>query len=404
MLDKLAELSVRTGLNVQPNQQVIMSAPMAALPFVRALTKHAYQAGASLVTTLYADEECTLARYQHGSNESFDAAADWLYRGMAEAFASGAARLAVSGDNPALLAGQDADKIARAARSNGIAYKVASSKIQNFDMNWHIIPFVTPAWAKQVFPGVPEHIAVRKLWKAVFHAVRVDNDDPVALWKEHNAKLHARNQYLNGKRYSALKYVGPGTDLTLGLADDHNWVGGSQPARNGVICNPNMPTEENFTAPHCMRTFGHVSSTKPLSLRGTLVEGIRVTFHEGAIIDAKAEKGQAVLEKLIGTDAGSKRLGEVALVPHSSPISQSGLLYFNTLFDENAASHIAIGSPYTKCVKGGGEMKAEDLTSRGLNTSDVHVDWMIGSDKIDIDGITADGTAEPLMRKGEFVF
>jgi aminopeptidase len=208
---------------------------------------------------------------------------------------------------------------------------------------------------------------------------------------------------MNDKRYAALHFRGPGTDLTVGLADEHCWCGGAEYAKNGILCNPNIPTEEVFTTPHRLRVEGTVSSTKPLSHQGTMIEGIRVRFENGSIVEVHASKGQEVLEKMISTDEGARRLGEVALVPHSSPISASGILFFNTLFDENAASHIALGEAYTTCITNGGQMKPEELVSRGSNESLIHVDWMIGSNQIDVDGITASGEAEPLMRQGEWV-
>jgi aminopeptidase len=214
--------------------------------------------------------------------------------------------------------------------------------------------------------------------------------------------LQKRAAYLNEKRYSALKYRGPGTDFTLGLADDHVWMGGGTTAGNGIYCIPNMPTEEVFSMPHKDRADGTVTATKPLSHQGTMIEGIQVRFEKGRIVEAHASRGEEVLRKLIDTDDGARRLGEVALVPHSSPIASSGMVFLNTLFDENAASHIALGQAYSSCVKDGDKLSKEDIAAKGANDSLIHVDWMIGSDKLDIDGVTATGTIEPLMRGGEW--
>ena len=208
---------------------------------------------------------------------------------------------------------------------------------------------------------------------------------------------------MNEKRYAALHFRGPGTDLRVGLADDHQWMGGGTRAGNGAYCIPNMPTEEVFTTPHKDRVDGTVTSSKPLSHQGTLIEGIAVRFEGGRVVDAKASKGQEVLQRMIDTDEGARRLGEVALVPHSSPIATSGLLFFNTLFDENAASHIALGQAYSTCVKNGDQLTPEELAAKGANDSLIHVDWMIGSGQIDLDGVTSGGSTEPLMRKGEWV-
>ena len=253
-----------------------------------------------------------------------------------------------------------------------------------------------------MFPDLPEHDAVRRLWDAIFAASRSDQPDPVAAWAAHNAVLAAKTAHLNAKRYQALHFRGPGTDLRVGLADGHLWLGGAERAKNGITCNPNIPTEEVFTTPHAARVDGHVRSTKPLSYQGTLIRDIAVRFEAGRIVDATASAGQGVLQKVLSTDLGASRLGEVALVPHSSPISASGLLFFNTLFDENAASHVAIGQAYRTCLEGGATASDADLAARGANTSLIHIDWMIGSAAIDVDGVLPGGVAEPLMRAGEW--
>lgn len=401
-LDRLAEIAVRVGLNLARGQEVVMTTPLDGLPLARLISDHAYKAGASLVTTLINDDELTLSRFRHASDESFDRSNGWLFEGMANAFRNGAARLAVVGDNPALLAGQDPAKVGRANRARSKAYQPALELITNFAINWSLVPAATPAWAKAVFPNEAPDVALAKLWEAIFAASRVNSVDPVAEWREHNRALHARKDFLNAKRYAALHFRGPGTDLKVGLADDHDWNGGAAEAENGIVCNANIPTEEVFTTPHAMRCDGTVRSTKPLSHMGTMIEGIEVRFSEGRVVEARASKGEEVLMQMIDTDEGARRLGEVALVPHSSPISQSGLLFENTLFDENAASHIALGQAYSKCIIGGGKMSADELKKRGANRSLIHVDWMIGSAAIDVDGIAANGQAEPLMRKGEW--
>ena len=401
-LEKLAETAVRVGLQLQRGQDLVVTAPIAALPLARLITKHAYLAGAGLVTTFYGDEEATLARYRHAPDESFDKASGWLYDGMAKAFANGAARLAIAGDNPMLLSAEDPSKVARANRANSMAYKPALEKISNFDINWNIVSYPNPSWAKQVFPELAEDEAVRRLADAIFAASRVDVADPIAAWAAHNADLGKRSAWLNGKRFSALHFTGPGTDLTVGLADGHEWHGGASTAKNGITCNPNIPTEEVFTTPHALRVEGHVSSTKPLSHQGTLIDDIRVRFEAGRIVEAKASRGEEVLNKVLDTDEGARRLGEVALVPHSSPISKSGILFFNTLFDENASCHIALGQCYSKCFLNGASLSPDEIAAQGGNSSLIHIDWMIGSGDVDIDGVTADGGRVAVMRKGEW--
>ena len=402
-LDKLAEVAVRVGLGLVPGQEVVLTAPLEAAPLVRRITEQAYRAGAKLVSPLYSDEQSALLRFEHAPDDAFDYAPAWLYDGMARAFESGAARLAIGGEDPTLLSGQDPDRVARANRARSIAYRPALELITNFAINWNIVCYATPSWARVVFPDLPEADAVARLWDAIFAASRIDAPDPVAAWATHNAALHARTSALNGKRYSALHFSGPGTSLIVGLADGHLWAGGSEPSKSGIVCNPNIPTEEVFTTPHLARVDGTVRSTKPLSYQGTLIEGIEVRFEGGRIVESAATSGHAVLERVLGTDDGARRLGEVALVPHSSPISRSGALFFNTLFDENAASHIALGQSYRTCLTGGTTADAAELAQRGANSSLIHIDWMIGSGEVDVDGIGTEGQREPVMRRGEFV-
>jgi aminopeptidase len=401
-LDRLAEVAVKVGLRLREGQDLLLTAPAVALPLVRRIAEHAYKAGAGLVTPLFSDEEVTLSRFRFGHDDSFERAASWLYQGMAQAFGANTARLAIVGDNPMLLSGEDPAKVARASKANSIAYQPALEKIVNFDTNWNIIAYPSLSWAKQVFPGDAEDVAVAKLADAIFAASRVDSDGAVAAWDKHNAVLRERTEWLNGQRFKALHYSGPGTDLTIGLADGHEWVGGASTAKNGITCNPNIPTEEVFTTPHCRRVYGHVVSSKPLSYQGTLIDDIAVRFEEGRIVEATASRGEEVLNKVLDTDEGARRLGEVALVPHSSPISRSGLLFFNTLFDENAASHIALGQCYSKCFVDGGKLTPQQIAAQGGNKSLIHIDWMIGSDKTDIDGMRADGSRVPVFRKGEW--
>ena len=401
-LDRLAEVAVRVGLGLASGQELVITAPLQAAPLVRRVTEHAYKAGASLVTTLYSDEECTLARFNFAPDAAFDYAPAWMCDGMAAAYRTGAARMAIGGENPALLAGQDPDKVARTNRARSVAYRPALELITTFATNWSIVCYATPAWAALMFPDLPQEEATAKLWDAIFAASRLDGPDPVAAWQAHNDALHARTAYLTGKHYEALHFRGPGTDLRVGLSDGHIWMGGSERAKNGVVCNPNIPSEEVFTTPHLARVEGTVRSTKPLSYGGTLIRDIEVRFEGGRIVAATASTGQDVLTKVLDTDAGARRLGEVALVPNSSPISASNLLFFNTLFDENAASHVAIGQSYRTCLEGGTTADDAELERRGANTSLIHIDWMIGSGEIDVEGILPGGGSEPVMRKGEW--
>ena len=403
-LDRFARLAVHVGLNLQPGQELLITATIEQLPLVRLITEHAYKAGALLVTTTYSDDEAVLARYKYAADASFDHAAQWQADGTAAAFRSGAARLALSGANPALLSGQDPAKVSRANIAASKASKPAMEMITRHAINWSILAAATPAWARLVFPGEREDIAISKLWDAIFTASRATSEDPVAAWKAHSAQIHARVDFLNARRFHALRFHSDDgqTDLTVGLADDHLWAGGGGKSGNGVFCNANVPTEECFTTPHKDRVDGFVTASKPLSHQGTLIENIRCRFETGRIVEATASTGNDVLNRLISTDEGARRLGEVALVPHSSPIAQSGLLFWNTLFDENAASHIALGQAYATCLIEGEHMTEDQLAALGANTSLIHVDWMIGSGRMNVDGLAADGTSRPLMIAGEW--
>ena len=401
-LDCLAETAVRVGLGLQKGQELVVTAPVEALALARRVTEHAYRAGASLVTLVLNDDEQGLLRYRFASDESFDVAPAWLYEGMAQAYRNGAARLAIVGDDPTLLSAQDPAKVSRANRARSKAYSPALELIASFAINWTIVAAATPAWAKCVFPNDPADRALAKLWDAIFSASRVDGADPVAEWAAHNAALAQRTATLNARRFHALHFKGPGTDLVVGLADDHEWAGGASTAKNGIVCNANIPTEEVFTTPHRERVNGVVRATKPLSYMGALIENIAVRFENGRIVEANATAGVDVLRRVLETDEGAAMLGEVALVPHLSPISKSGLLFFNTLFDENAASHIALGQAYSKCFVGGDRMSEAELRARGANRSLIHIDWMIGSAEIDVDGLDSSGGRAAVMRNGEF--
>jgi aminopeptidase len=303
-VERLAARAVKVGLRLQPGQDLFLTAPTAALPLARLIVAEAYKAGAGLVTPLLSDEEMTLARFRFAPDASFDRAPGWFYEGVGKAFAANTARLAIVGEDPMLLSQEDPVNVARANRANSIAYQPALEKIAGFDINWNIVAYPTASWAKRVFPGDEEDVAVGKLAEAIFSASRVDNDDPVSAWTVHNAALTRRTEWLNARKFHALHYSGPGTDLTIGLADGHEWQGGAATAKNGIVCNPNIPSEEVFTTPHARRVDGHVVSTKPLSYQGTLIDGIAVRFEAGRIVEAKAQRGEDVLKKVLDSERG----------------------------------------------------------------------------------------------------
>ena len=400
--DRLAEVAVKVGLGLRSGQELVLTAPLTAVPLVRRIVEHAYRAGAGLVTPLYADAVVTLARYRHAEEAGFDQATGWLFEGQAKAMDKGAARLAVFGDDPSLLAGENPEQVARASRAYASAADPVFSRIARFETNWTVLAYPSPAWAARVFPDLPEDAAVTALADAIFSACRVDGPDPITAWAEHSRQLHARCDWLNGKRFQALHFAGPGTNLTVGLADGHLWTGGAATAKNGVTCIPNLPTEEISTVPHAHRVEGTVRATKPLSHHGTLIEGIEMRFEAGQAVRVASRTGEDVLRAALGTDEGAGRLGEVALVPHGSPISRSGLLFYETLFDENAACHIAMGRCYPGNVEGGTEMDQATLARAGGNHSAIHIDWMIGSSALDVDGLAPNGDRVPVFRKGEW--
>jgi len=402
-IDKLANLAVKRGVGLQKGQNLLITAPIESLPLVRKIAEHAYKEGASIVTPLFTDSDITLSRFKYAPDESFDSATDWLFNGMGEAFDNNTARMAIAGDDPMLLSQMDPDKVSRANKAMAKAYKPARERITEFKINWNIVSWPGSAWASRVFPELPLDEAIVKLADAIFDASRASVDDPIQAWDDHNEKLRIKTNWLNEKNFAALQYNGPNTNLRVGLADEHEWMGGASKAQNGIICNPNIPSEEVFTTPHAHKVDGTVSSTKPLSYQGTLIDNIKVTFKDGKITEAHASKGEEVLQKVLKSDEGASRIGEVALVPHSSPISQSGIIFYNTLFDENAASHIALGQCYSKCFKGDLDLSKEEISKRGGNSSMIHIDWMIGSDQIDVDGIDQSGNSVPIFRQGEWV-
>ncbi len=401
-IDKLANLAVKRGVGLQKGQNLLITAPIESLPLVRKIAEHAYKEGASIVTPLFTDSDITLSRFKFAPDESFDTATDWLFNGMGVAFDNNTARMAIAGDDPMLLSQMDPDKVSRANKAMAKAYKPARERITEFKINWNIVSWPGSAWASRVFPDLPIEEAIVKLADAIFDASRASVEDPIQAWDDHNEKLRIKTNWLNDKNFAALQYNGPNTNLRVGLADEHEWMGGASKAQNGIICNPNIPSEEVFTTPHAYKVDGTVSSTKPLSYQGTLIDNIKVTFKDGKIIEAHASKGEEVLQKVLKSDEGASRIGEVALVPHSSPISQSGIIFYNTLFDENAASHIALGQCYSKCFKGDLDLSKEEISKRGGNSSMIHIDWMIGSNEIDVDGIDHEGNSIPVFRKGEW--
>jgi aminopeptidase len=410
MLRTYAELTVKVGLNLQPRQRLLIIGPVAnggcaleAAPLVRQITAAAYDAGARLVETMWGDEALLGARLQRASPDSFDEFSAWLPRALVEHVEAGHAVLSIYANDPDQLKDCPPDRVAAVQQATARAVRPFREHISRNQTNWGVVAAAAQSWAARVYPQLPPADQMTQLWSAIERLCRLDRPDPIAAWETHLAALAARTEQLNAKQYTALRYKGPSTALTIGLPADHCWMGGRSTSASGIRFAPNLPTEEVFTMPHKDRVDGTVRSTKPLSYGGTLIEGFSLTFAAGRVVDVQAEKGADVLRRLVGMDAGAARLGELALVPHNSPVAQTGVLFYNTLFDENAASHVALGAAYKFTLRGGETMSDEEFECAGGNRSAAHVDFMIGSPELDVDGVLTSGEIEPVMRRGDWV-
>lgn len=410
LLQKYAEAIVRVGLNLREGQRLIITnatargVPPAGRALVHEVAKAAYAAGAKYVETIWGDEEMHRIRLQNAPTDSFDEYPKFHIDAVMGMIKNGDALLSIYANDPDAFAGLDPERVGAMQKSHLQNYSPIGVEVSRNAVNWCVVASASPAWAAKIFPGLNSEEAEEKLWQAIFETTRATQPDPVAAWMEHIQNLTKRGKYMQAKKYSALHYTAPGTDLTLGLPKGHRWISARMPAENGVDFTANMPTEEIFTLPDRHRADGTVSATFPLSYGGSLIEDFSVTFENGQITKVNAKKNEAILQKLVDTDDGSKRLGEVALVPASSPIAKRGYLFYNTLFDENASCHIAIGRAYRFTLAGGEELNDEEFNTAGGNVSLSHVDFMIGSPQMDIDGITEDGSHEPVMRQGEWAF
>ncbi|KYG35323.1 aminopeptidase [Alkalihalobacillus trypoxylicola] len=403
-LEKYAELAVEVGVNIQKDQTLVIRTSLFAAPFVRLITKKAYELGAKHVHMDWSDEEVTKLKYKLAPEEAFNEFPQWIADGYEKMADQGAAFLSIAGADPDLLKGVDPNRIAAANKASGIAMEGFRSYMTSDKVSWSIVAHPSHKWAKKVFPELDEEQAMTKLWEAIFSATRMDEENPVDAWKKHLEVLDEKMNSLNEKNYHALHYKSEGTDLTIELPEKHIWISGGSTNKEGVPFVANMPTEEVFTAAKKNGVNGVVSSTKPLNYGGTLIENFSLTFKDGAVVDFTAEKGYETLKRLLETDEGARYIGEVALVPHDSPISNANIVFYNTLFDENASNHLALGSAYAFSIKGGKEMNKKQLEENDLNTSITHVDFMMGSATMDIDGLKKDGTREPLFRKGNWAF
>ncbi|HFX3725212.1 TPA: aminopeptidase [Enterococcus faecium] len=402
LLKKYARLIAETGVATEKGHTVVLQISVDQAPLARLITQEAYKFGAAEVIVQWTDDQIQREFLLHAATDrienvpqsKIDQADEWLEKG--------ASRISVVSADPDAFAGVDSQRVASYQAAAGKALMNLRKATQANKVSWTVVAAAGKQWAAKVFPDLPEEEQVDALWDQIFKTTRVYEEDPVLAWKKHDEKLAKKAEELNQEQFSALHYTAPGTDIIIGLPKNHLWEGAGSYNARGKKFMANMPTEEVFTAPDSHRVDGYISSTKPLSYAGTIISGMKFTFKDGKVVDFSAEQGEDVLAKLLDTDEGARRLGEVALVPDPSPISQSGIIFFNTLFDENASNHLALGSAYAFSVKGGTEMSDEELAEAGLNRSQTHVDFMVGSDKMDIDGIREDGSTVPIFRNGDW--
>ena len=405
VLEKYADLIVRVGLNLQPGQKLfIVARQLEVMPLVQQVVKRAYQGGSKLVSVLWDDDQLNRLRVEHAPRDSFGEFAAWTTDARLNSMEEGDATLVISGRDPNLYKGQDPKVVGKAARVYFEHFKPIMELIARNSTQWCSVSPPTPDWAAAVFPESTQEDAEIKLWEAVVKTCRLDQPDPVKYWKDYFDQIMIRGEYLTAKNYSAMTFKAPGTNLKVGLPEGHLWIGGWDKTGGGVAFAANLPTEEVFTLPHRDQTEGTVTATKPLVYQGSLIEDFSLTFSGGKVVDFKAKKGQEILGNLLDSDPNTRYLGEVALVPHGTPISQLGLSFMNTLYDENASNHLALGNAYRFNLTGGTDMSEEEFKTAGGNESITHEDFMFGSGEMDVDGILPDGSTEAVMRAGEWAF
>ena len=400
-LKKYADLAVQTGANVQTGDQVYLQIAVDQAPLARLIVASAYKSGASRVMVQWQDDTMKRLDLNHMGDAELDEVPPYEAAMYDYWVNQGAKRITVVSADPDNLGSVDSRRVARYNAGHQKAYAQLSNAISSNQISWTIIAAASPKWAEKVFPDDDAATAVDKLWTEIFKTTRIDKDDPEAAWQAHVDKLNEKAKWLNAQQFDAIHYSAPGTDLTVGLPKHHLWQAAGSTNPKGEFFIPNMPTEEVFTGPDKHRIDGTVASTKPLSYAGNVLEGMHFTFKNGQVINYKADRGQAVLDDLFKI-RGAKSLGEVSLVPDPSPISQSGIIFFNTLFDENASDHMAFGQAYPFTVEGGVEMTPPQRDRVGLNDADTHVDFMMGSAQMNIDGISKEGQLVPIFRNGDW--
>jgi aminopeptidase len=403
-LEKYAELAVKVGINLKEKEGLLLSGNEVALPLARKIMKKAYEAGAKHVEFQFRDDQMSVIRYLNGKDFVFESVPEWKISNLEAMYKDNYHQLFIMAPDPELLKEINGDLIAKDQKTQSMAVAPVMKYRMTGLTKWSIVAVPSDAWSQSVFPELPLEKATAKLWEKIFEATRVDQEDPVQAWVEHDKNIKKYRDFLNKKDFEKLVYKAPGTDLEVYLADQHFWMGGSKESQAGVPYVANIPTEEVFTTPHQMKVNGTLKATKPLSLNGKLVDGFGFTFKDGKVIDFYADKGYDVLEKLMANDDGAKYLGEAALVPDDSPISNTGILFNNTLFDENASCHFALGRAYSYAMQGGSEATQEELTARGANFSLIHVDFMVGGPELEIIAYEKDGSTVQLFKNGNWAF
>lgn len=411
-LQKYADVIVRVGLNVQPGQRVMIGrpgrrgfgVPLEGLPLVRAIARAAYRAGARFVEVNWDDPEIERIRMAEATDETLTYYPSYRVAEAIDYMDNGDPVVSIYAHDPNFFSEVNQERLRTLQQLDSISTKDLNQRVGASRSPWIVVASAVPGWAQVVFPELPIEEAIAQLWEQIFTLSRTNSDDPVAEWQAHVERLKARARYLTEKGYTALHYRASGTDLRVGLPSGHQWMAASMRSDWGVNYIPNIPTEEVFSMPHRDQIEGTVRSTMPLSHQGTLIEGIELRFENGRVVNSFATRGESMLNNILETDAGARSLGEVALVPHSSPISQSGVVFSNTLFDENASCHFALGSAYRLTIANGQAMSKEEFENHGGNTSLTHVDFMVGSAELTVEGILADGSAETVMRDGEWAF
>lgn len=405
LLKKYAKLAIYQGVNVQKNQTLVISSPIECAKFTRMLVEEAYIKGAKEVVVQWNDELTGKLKYKYSPMEVFETVPEWVKESRLSYAKEGACFLSISASDPELLKDVDPKKVATFRKASSIASREFSSRLMSNENAWSIVSIPTVGWAKKVFPNVSEDEAVEKLWNAIFKIVRVDSQDPVKAWEEHKNTLKKNMDFLNSKRFKSLHYTNSlGTDLIIQLPEKHLWAGGAEFTQDGTEFIANMPTEEIFSMPKKTGVNGKVVSSMPLNYGGNLINNFSLTFKDGKVVDFSAEEGYETLKNLLDTDEGAKYLGEVALVPYNSPISNSNIIFFNTLYDENASCHLAFGKAYSLCIKDGEKMSEEELLKEGANDSLTHVDFMIGTKDLQITGTTYDNEKFDIFVNGNWAF